>query len=638
MAQFLGAQGSWDGIEKYSTESAFLGVSPAAVSLNKSTTKVDHQMAAILSVLNGGSVAQNLVLQEADAGSTPSIHALAGGRYILAGADGRGAADGMIIKRLANNLLLAEESGGSARDVLIIEGFFVNHAQLFGLCTDGNYQPYRLVTEASAAEVAGGVLLQRASTPATAVPSSLLFAVDGSALSPAIGVEPASPMVAASVVPGVEPVGVAQVGFAAGMAAAEALPAKPLVDIERVHDAAESNGVTPVDVFEVADGYRREAATAGGGSDAVEALDVSEAAAFGPTLEAAIDSILDGQGAIQGNIPNGGFTDDGSPKIVGKAESGVLVHIYNGAELIGVVAAGADGAWSFVPRLPMADGRHVISVMYEYGDDEYSDVSAPYVIFVDKIAPDTPVIIGMTDDEGRIQGQIGNGSITDDNRPVIDGRAEPNATVIIYDKGVEVGRAPVAGDGKWSFSPSGGFEDGLHILDYVVVDRAGNTSEKSSTTEFLVDTRPELVEIYAAEDDAGVVKGTFMSGGVSDDTQPRLFGTATAGGTVKIYEGTLLLGETTAGADGKWEYTPAVGLSEGAHSLVATVTTAAKGESDRSATFDFVVDITAPDKPTIEQVYDDRGTLQSALGQGQSTDDSTPTISGKAEAGSTIRV
>lgn len=599
-------------------------------------------MAAILSVLNGGSVAQTLVLQGVGANGPPSIQAVVGGRYVLASADGRGAADGMIIKRAEMNLLLAEESDGSEKDVLTIEDFFVSHAQLFGLCTDGKYQPYRLVadeaTKAFAAEDARGTLLQLASSPATAVLSSSLFAVDGSVLSSAAGHESAPSMVALSVVPVAESADVAPVDFEVGIAATRRSAANPLADVDVVRDAADSNGGTPKDVFAFDDGRQDESASVGGSSDVSEARDVSVAVASGRTREAAIDSVLDGKGAIQGNIPNGGFTDDGSPRIVGKTESGVLVHIYKGAELIGIAQAGADGTWSFVPRLPLADGRHVISVMYEYGADDFSDVSAPYVIFVDTVAPDTPIIIGMKDDEGRIQGQIGNGTTTDDSRPVIDGVAEANATVVIYDKGVELGRALVGADGKWSFSPGTGLEDGLHILEYAVVDRAGNASEKSSATEFLVDTRPELVEIYAAEDDVGLVRGTFMSGGVTDDTQPRLFGAATAGGTVKVYEGQVLLGEATAGVDGKWELIPAVGLSEGAHNLAATVTTAAKGESGRSTPFVFTVDITAPDKPTIEQVYDDRGTLQSALSQGQSTDDTTPTLSGKAEAGATIRI
>lgn len=596
-------------------------------------------MTVIVSELSGGSVVQSLALQVADVARAPRIRAAVGGRYVLSGAENGVAADGIIVKRMGKNLLLTEESEGSAREALIIEDFFVNQGQMFGLGADGKYQPYVAETgEAvpSASNEGVEALLQLASTPTTAVPASALFGVDGAALLSVNALESAPQLVLASAVSELEPVSVVAMNPVIAEAVADPEPAiaavaiAPASELVPVNSDVLAEPITTIDAPHVSEA----SATLGREVAEVAAVVVTSAA----PAEAIIDTMLDDQGAIQGNIQNGGFTDDGRPQIVGKAESGVLVHVYNGAELIGRAVAGANGEWSFVPRLPLADGRHVISVMYEYLDGDVSDISAPYVIIVDKIAPDVPVISGMTDDQGRIQGQIGNGTITDDNKPTIDGSAEPNATVIIYDKGVEVGRAPVGADGKWSYTPNVALEDGLHILDYAVVDRAGNLGEKSHATQFLIDTRPELVEIYAAEDDAGVVKGNFMSGGVTDDTQPRLFGTATAGGTVKIYEGSVLLGQVTAGVDGKWEFTPTTGLSEGGHSLSATVSTEAKGESDRSATFDFTIDITAPDKPVIEQVYDDKGWLQSALSQGQSTDDTTPTLSGKAEAGSTVRI
>lgn len=616
-------------------------------------------MTAIVSVLSGSSVVQSLVLQPAATGGAPRIRASAGGRFVLAGAENGVVAEGIAVKRMGKNLLLTEESEGSEHHALIIEDFFANQAQLFALGADGKYQPY-LAAVAGAAptpELDQGSLplLQLASTSATAVQASSLFGEGGSAALSAVAIAPLLPAGAMSRVSELEPVGAVSAIPVAATLAAEPQPAVPVMAVASAsmagpsdHDVLAEPEVTVASTHTVVDVLMESVTViAEPRADKVPAMIISDvvgpektalAVAFDASREAAIDTMLDDQGAIQGNIQNGGFTDDGRPQMVGKAASGVLVHIYNGTELIGQVVAGSGGDWSFVPRLPLADGRHVISVIYEYPDGDVSDISAPYVIFVDKVVPDVPLILGMKDDQGRIQGQIVNGSVTDDNRPTIDGSAEAYATVIIYDKGMEIGRVPVDADGKWSYTPSVGLEDGLHILDYAVVDRAGNGSEKSSATQFHIDTRPELVEIYAAEDDIGTVKGTFMSGGVTDDTQPRLFGTATAGGTVKIYEGSVLLGQVTAGVDGKWEFTPPIGLTEGSHSLAATVSTVAKGESDRSATFDFTIDVTAPDKPTIDQVYDDRGLSQGALSHGQSTDDTTPTLSGKAEAGSTVRV
>ncbi|WP_269791774.1 Ig-like domain-containing protein [Stenotrophomonas sp. Iso1] len=352
----------------------------------------------------------------------------------------------------------------------------------------------------------------------------------------------------------------------------------------------------------------------------------------------AIETVLDDKGAKQGAIENGGHTDDSRPEITGKAAEGVVVHLYDDSELIGRVTVGASGEWSFIPRLPLADGRHEISVIYEYPDGDVSDVSAPYEIFVDKVAPDTPIILGIVDDEGRLTGAIASEGVTDDNRPTVDGTTEANATVIVYDKGKEIGRAQADEAGKWSFTPEPPLADGTHILEYVAVDQAGNQSEKSGSFEFLVDTRPELVNIHVADDDVGSITGTLVSGSSTDDELPTLRGTATAGGVVSIYEGSVLLGQTTAGVDGRWTFTPTTPLSEGPHALQATVTLVAKGESERSPDFNLVIDLSVPDAPHIVEVIDNVGSQQGLLTNGAATDDDMPLLVGKAEAGSTVHI
>jgi len=350
-----------------------------------------------------------------------------------------------------------------------------------------------------------------------------------------------------------------------------------------------------------------------------------------------ISAVLDSQGSIQGLVENGGYTDDGRPQMMGKADSGVLVHIYRGNELIGQVVADANGDWSFTPRLPLADGRHVITILHEYPDGDVSDFSAPYVINVDKNVPDTPLISGVLDDEGRITGVIGEQTITDDSRPTIEGTAEAHANIIIYDKGKQIGMAKVDADGNWSFTPEFPLADGTHLLSYAAVDRAGNASEPSVAFEFVVDTRAEKINIFVADDDVGSVQGEMFSGSVTDDSTPTLAGSATAGGVVSIYEGTTLLGQTNADVDGTWQFTlPA--LSEGVHTLHATVTLVAKGESAPSKPFLLTVDLTEPFKPSIEQVMDDAGAVVGLVERDGRTDDDTPTLSGKAEAGSTVHI
>ncbi|MEA5666804.1 Ig-like domain-containing protein [Stenotrophomonas sp. MH1] len=378
--------------------------------------------------------------------------------------------------------------------------------------------------------------------------------------------------------------------------------------------------------------------------DATAAISGNAGAAEGAPHDAVvraeprIDTVLDKHGPIQGAVVHEGYTDDGRARISGKADAGTTVHIYDGVLLIGRVTADINGNWSFVPRVPMADGRHELSIVHESPAGDISEFSDTYVVHVDKVTPDIPTVHGMVDDQGRIIGAISHGSVTDDNLPTITGTGEPNAFVIVYDKGVEIGRAPVDAQGKWSFTPGVALADGLHILEYAAVDRTGNQSEKTAALEFLVDTRPERVDILLADDDVGAITGVIVSGGITDDGTPTLRGSATAGGIVKIYEGSVLLGKAVADVDGTWQFTPSTPLSEGPHTLHATVTLVAKGESERSKPFTLTVDAVAPVQPVIDGAYDNVGAVQGLIGNGMSTDDRTPTLTGKAEANSLVQV
>ncbi|PIF78338.1 hypothetical protein CLU95_5523 [Variovorax sp. 54] len=244
----------------------------------------------------------------------------------------------------------------------------------------------------------------------------------------------------------------------------------------------------------------------------------------------------------------------------------------------------------------------------------------------------------LSDDAGDITGPINSGSTTDDSTPTYTGKTEPNATVVIYDHGTEIGRVPADAQGNWSFTPTTPLLDGAHELAHAVIDVAGNLGAKSPAIDFTLDTRDVTVSITGAEDNVGSVIGAIAKDGVTDDTTPTLNGKATADGIVKIYNGKVLLGQTVADANGDWSFTPSTELGDGLYKLNATVTTQAGGESKPTADFALTVDTQAPTRPTIELVEDDVGDIRGPLAHGASTDDFTPTLSGKAEANSTVSI
>jgi hypothetical protein len=314
------------------------------------------------------------------------------------------------------------------------------------------------------------------------------------------------------------------------------------------------------------------------------------------------------------------------------------VSIYSGEDLLGTAVADAAGIWSFTPATDLANGLHNLTATATNLAGNVSEPTGIFPITIDTVAPEADNGAKLYDDVGQITGEISSGDTTDDNLPTFEGKSEPNATVEIYDNGQKVGETRTDAEGNWSFTPSTPLVDGEHSFSTKVIDQAGNVGEESTSIDFIVDTRAVEVYITQVKDDFGSKQGNLSKGDVTDDATPVLSGKATAGGVVKIYDNGVEIGETTANASGNWSFTPSTELGEGLHNLTATVTTEAKGESEHTSIFDLTVDTTAPNQPSIDDARDDVGVVQGSIGNGNVTDDTTPTLSGQGEPGSTVHV
>lgn len=122
-----------------------------------------------------------------------------------------------------------------------------------------------------------------------------------------------------------------------------------------------------------------------------------------------------------------------------------------------------------------------------------------------------------------------------------------------------------------------------------------------------------------------------QNGDVTNDSKPKLEGTAEAGSQVKIYDNGTLLTTVVADINGNWNYTPVSALSEGAHIFTVTATDAANNTSS-AASWKIIVDTITPTVPVITLVNDDVGSITgSVANNGWVTNDNTPTISGTGE-------
>ena len=370
------------------------------------------------------------------------------------------------------------------------------------------------------------------------------------------------------------------------------------------------------------------------GPSAEYVINVATVPPQAPTLDTVYDDVAPHADYLQ----KGDVTNDTTPTLSGSSGvAGGTISIYDNGRLIGTTTVGSNGSWSFTPDTALADGSHSFTATVTDGVGRTSEPTGGFGIVIDTKAPDAASDLLVTDNVGAYQGPVVSGDTTDDNTPTLSGRAEPGSTVNIIDNGQVIGSTKVNPDGTWSFTPDQALSNGEHDLTTTVTDPSGNTGPEGSHVVITVDVVPGKVEITGVTDDAGSVTGSLSQNAVTDDTRPQISGTAKAGSTVTIMDGSNVLGTTTAGADGTWSFTPSVDLGRGEHTFTATAKDPMGNES-ASSSWTVTIDTDAPVKPTIDAALDDVGSVQGNLANGGTTDDPTPTLSGKAEAGSTVKI
>ncbi|MDH2375528.1 Ig-like domain-containing protein, partial [Cobetia sp. 3AK] len=221
-----------------------------------------------------------------------------------------------------------------------------------------------------------------------------------------------------------------------------------------------------------------------------------------------------------------------------------------------------------------------------------------------------------------VTGELASGDSTDDTTPTLTGTAEAGSSVAIYDGETLLDTVTADADGNWSVTLSDPLAEGDHSLTAVATDAAGNESDPSEVIELTVDTTAPEAPVLEETD------GTTLTG------------TGEPGSTITVTNGDGdVLGETTVDANGDFslELTPE---QEDGTELTATATDDAGNESDASAivTVPTAGDITAPAAPVITSVDDNVGSVTGELASGDSTDDTTPTLTGTAEAGSSVAI
>ena len=297
----------------------------------------------------------------------------------------------------------------------------------------------------------------------------------------------------------------------------------------------------------------------------------------------------------------------------GSAEAGSTIRVYDGATLLGSVAASGTGAWSYTTAA-LANGGHSLTATATDAAGNTGIASTTLAVTIDTTAPAAPVIVSFSTDSG----VVGDG-ITNDNTLTLTGTAEAGSTIKVYDGATLLGSAVASGTGAWSCTTAA-LASGGHSLTATATDAAGNTGVASSALAVTTDLS------------APVARLNRQQCGALTPIKSRLPGTAEAGSTVKVYDGATLLGSAIASGTGVWNYTTAA-LANGGHSLTATATDAAGNSGAASSALVVTIDTTAPVAPTISSFSVDSGVLGDGI-----TNDNTLTLSGTAEANATVKI
>ncbi|MGX9221460.1 Ig-like domain-containing protein [Massilia varians] len=341
-------------------------------------------------------------------------------------------------------------------------------------------------------------------------------------------------------------------------------------------DAGTNGGVAGITV---AHASYADAAGNGGGTGTTPSLRFDTLAPDAPSAP-----ILDA-GSDHGISNSDKLTKDTTPSFTGTAEDGATVRLYDGATEIGSGVA-SGGTWA-ITASALGAGSHDITARATDAAGNVGAASAAVTIVIDTTAP----TLAITSDVPQLKAG-GSAIIT------FTFSEDPGTSFGAGDVTVSGGTlGAISGSGLTRnaiFTPAPDTDGGVASVTVTAgtyVDAAGNAGGAGLTPSLHFDTRapgaPSTPRLDAASD-----TGSHADDGITADTTPTFSGTAEAGATVTLYEGTTVLGSTVA-TNGVWSIA-SIQLGEGSHTISAQATDAAGNVGAMSSGLTLQIDTSAP--------------------------------------------
>ena len=222
----------------------------------------------------------------------------------------------------------------------------------------------------------------------------------------------------------------------------------------------------------------------------------------------------------------------------------------------------------------------------------------------DVTAPQAPRIMGLTADTDT--GASSADATTANRQPWVQGQGIAGDRITVFNvQGDLLATATVAANGTWQ-APLPQMEEAQHTLIAYAQDAVGNRSEASNRLHIDVDASAQVpvIEGLTPATDGGL----SQSDGITPVTAPTLAGRAQAHNGIQIFDGDVLLGSTSAVADGSWQLVLPT-LSEGEHLLVAVASDLAGNTSEASAASWVYIDTLASTAPSAITLTPSGGTV-----------------------------
>lgn len=264
----------------------------------------------------------------------------------------------------------------------------------------------------------------------------------------------------------------------------------------------------------------------------------------------------------------------------GTAEANSTIKVYDGTTQVGTATTNASGAWT-VTTAALAAGAHALTAK---AADLAGNVSAASAAFDPVIGsgsstptptptpapapaptpPSAPKIAAFSTDTG-----VAGDHVTSDKTLTLTGSAAASSAVKVYDGTTQLGTATADANGAWHYTTAA-LPDGTH--SFTATDTvSGVTSAKSAALGVTVDAAAPSAPILLSDP--------------TTHNHATVSGTAEAGSSIKLYEGTTVLGTATTGTDGNWSVTTP-NLKHGSHTFTATASDAAGNTSALSQPID----------------------------------------------------